>query len=57
MPRVADEALTKVTLNLYTKDVEWYKRWFSEGYTEAIRLAVRREVNRLKGTGGWLDGE
>jgi hypothetical protein len=33
-----------VTLNLYTKDVEWFKSRYPIGYTEMVREAVREYV-------------
>jgi hypothetical protein len=43
--RVVSEPITKVTLNLYTIDVEWFKRHYPDGYTEAIREALRRHIH------------
>lgn len=40
--RTVLEPITKITLNLYTRDVEWFKARYPEGYTEAIREAVRQ---------------
>jgi hypothetical protein len=42
--RVVSEPLTKVTLNLFTTDVEWFKQRYPEGYTERIREAIRMHV-------------
>jgi hypothetical protein len=50
MPRIPTEPLTKVTLNLFSKDVEWFKDRFEYGYTEAIRDALRSHVR-------WKDQE
>ena len=35
--------ITKVTLNLYAKDVEWFKKKYPYGYTEMIREAVHQQ--------------
>jgi hypothetical protein len=43
-----DEPLTKVTLNLYTKDVEFLSRRFEYGWSVAIRDEVRKMCNRLR---------
>lgn len=45
MTRTSDEQLTKITLNLYTRDVEWFKANYDWGYSEAIRKAVRAYIN------------
>ncbi len=50
--RVVSEPITKVTLNLFTSDVEWFKARFPDGYTEAIRQAIRehrRYVEAMQG--------
>lgn len=44
MPTPADEALAKITLNIYAKDLEKLKRRFSSGYTEAVRRIVRKWI-------------
>lgn len=46
MPTPTEEPLTKVTLNLFTKDVEYLRRWGD--YTVGIRNIVHREVARLR---------
>jgi hypothetical protein len=40
--RIVLEPITKVTLNLYSKDVEWFKDRYPQGYTEVIREVVRQ---------------
>lgn len=47
--RIPGEPLTKVTLNLYTKDVKWFKRRYKIGYTEQIREILRRHINVREG--------
>ena len=42
--RIVGEPITKVTLNLYSSDVEWFKARFPQGYTEMIREALREHV-------------
>lgn len=42
--RVVLEPITKVTLNLFSKDVAWFKRRYPIGYTEEIRDAVRAHI-------------
>lgn len=41
MSRQADAPLEKVTLNLYKRDVAWFRERYGQGYTEIIRRAVR----------------
>jgi hypothetical protein len=41
MPRIPDEPLRKVTLNLYESDVAWFQQKFGQGYSEIMRQAVR----------------
>ena len=55
MPIIPGEPLIKVTLNLFASDVEWFKRRFPIGYTEAIRDALRGHVNEMKDMETWLD--
>lgn len=42
--RTVLEPITKVTLNLYSKDVEWFKERYPNGYQERIRDAVRAHI-------------
>ena len=42
--RVVLEPITKVTLNLYSRDVEWFKNRYPTGYTEMIRDAIRDHI-------------
>lgn len=46
MPKYADADLTKVTLNLYSTDVQWFKRLFDHDYTVEIRNALHEHVRR-----------
>ena len=38
------EPITKVTLNLYTRDVDWLKDKYPIGYTEQIREIIRQHI-------------
>jgi hypothetical protein len=42
------EPLTKVTLNLFAKDVEWFRYRYPEGYSEYIRDALRQHINYVR---------
>jgi hypothetical protein len=42
--RVVLEPITKVTLNLYSRDVEWFKDRYPVGYTEQIREVIRQHI-------------
>lgn len=44
MPKLAGEPLTKVTFNMYTKDLEWFQSHFGYGYSEELRKVIRRYV-------------
>jgi hypothetical protein len=46
--RIVEAPLTKITLNLFTDDVEYLKQKYPIGYTEVIRNEVRYYVNFLK---------
>jgi uncharacterized protein (DUF4415 family) len=46
--RTVAEPLLKVTLNLYAKDVEWFKRRFKYGYQEQIREALRAHIKYIE---------
>ena len=48
MPRVPDEPLRKVTLNLYEADVRWMQNRYGQGYTEVIRQALREYVRQRR---------
>lgn len=48
MPKIAGESLRKVTLNLFATDVEWCQTEWGPGYTEEIRLILRRYINERK---------
>jgi hypothetical protein len=40
----ADEPLTKITLNLYSSDVEWLKKRFGREWAEVVRREVRAYI-------------
>lgn len=44
MPRIPDEPLRKVTLNLYNEDVIWFQQTYGQGYSEMIRALVHSHV-------------
>ena len=46
--RIVSEPITKVTLNLYSRDVNWFKDRFPQGYTEEIREAVRNHIRYIE---------
>lgn len=48
MSNLAGERLTKITLNLYANDVEWFRKRYGWGYSEHIRDIVRNEKNRIQ---------
>jgi hypothetical protein len=46
--RIVEAPLTKVTLNLFSSDVEYLKKKWPIGYTEVIREEIRAFVIELK---------
>jgi uncharacterized protein (DUF4415 family) len=46
--RTVAEPLLKVTLNLYAKDVAWFKDTFTHGYQEQIREALRAHIRYIE---------
>jgi len=46
--RTVSEPITKVTLNLYTKDVDWFRARYPTGYTEKLREVVRQYIAYTK---------
>lgn len=42
MPKIAGDPLTKVTLNLYESDVNWFRKRYGQGYSTFIRDMIRR---------------
>ena len=44
MPKLAGEPLTKVTFNMYTKDLEWFQAKYGYGYSEELRKVIRRYI-------------
>lgn len=57
MPNAAEEALQKVTLNLFRKDVEGMERRYGRGWTEQVRLLVRGSMNSYHSLRATLDAE
>lgn len=48
MSNFAEEPLTKVTLNLFSKDVKFLQEHFGQGYSVEIRKIVRKKVMEMK---------
>lgn len=48
MPNYADESLTKITLNLYTKDVKILRARFGQGWSERVRQKVRKWIREME---------
>lgn len=48
MPRFADAPLTKITSNFYLRDIDYIRDKFGNGWTEQLRLMVRKSVNAMK---------
>ena len=46
--RIVEAPLTKVTLNLFTADVEYLKGKYPIGYTEVIRDEIKALVAEMK---------
>jgi hypothetical protein len=46
--RIVEAPLTKVTLNLFTADVDYLKEKYPIGYTEIIRDQIKAFVMHLK---------
>jgi len=46
--RIVGEPITKVTLNLYTSDIEWFRDRYPQGYSEAIREALREHIRYME---------
>lgn len=47
MPQLSEEPLTKITLNLYKRDLIEFRRRFPNNYTEEIRMMIRRRLKAL----------
>ena len=48
MPKPSTEPLLKITLNLFHSDIVALRSRYGHGYTEQIRLMVRKNVNGHK---------
>jgi hypothetical protein len=48
MPQRPDEPLTKITLNLYTRDVEKFEMRYGYGWSEVIRRLVRKHIKEIE---------
>jgi hypothetical protein len=42
----ADEPLTKITLNIYAKDLEFLRRKFGWGWSEVVRGWIREKLRK-----------
>lgn len=42
MPNFATEPLTRITINLFSKDLQWYQSHFGTGYQVEIRKILRK---------------
>lgn len=43
-----EEPIQKVTLNLFTRDVEQFKRRYGQGWTSQVREVVRRNCREFE---------
>lgn len=48
MPRIPDEPLRRVTLNLYEADCEFFEQTYGHGWTERVRQHIHNEVVKRK---------
>lgn len=48
MSRPAGDPLTKVTLNIFTADYDWFKRRYGDGYSIVIRELVMRHRRKIQ---------
>lgn len=44
MPAPADEPLSRAFINLYAKDKSWLYRRYGHGWSEQVRLLVRKHI-------------
>lgn len=55
MPAPSDEPLRKVTLLLFASDVDGFQRRYGRGWTEQIRLLVRKDMKAYNSLRATLD--
>lgn len=48
MPRIPGPPLTKITLNLFTEDVETFKEYWPFNYTEHIRDLLHQHAEAIR---------
>ncbi len=44
MANYAEEPLTKITINLFKKDVDWFRDKYAHGWMKELRRAVRIQI-------------
>lgn len=44
----ADEPLTKITLNIYAKDLEYLRKTFGWGWSEIVRGWIREHTTKIR---------
>lgn len=49
MPKIAGDPLSKVTLNLFTADVEWFQQRYGQGWSTELRSVIHRFVSKEDG--------
>lgn len=52
MPITPGDPLTKVTLNLYTADVNWMRHMWGEGWSAQLRELVKNSIKPTRHTIG-----
>lgn len=48
MANYAEEPVLKITLNLFKKDVDWFREKYPTGWSKRLREAVRHQINEEK---------
>jgi len=48
MPRTVAEPITKITTNVFSSDLAWFKQRYGQGWSEVLRQAVRSYVAGVK---------
>lgn len=48
MPRTVGEPITKITTNIFTSDLEWFKKRYGQGWSEVLRQAIRSYIASVK---------
>lgn len=55
--RTLQEPVTKVTINLFTKDLAWFRSRFPFNYSEEIRNVLRHHIAHTKAWENLKDDE